>query len=460
MVGLVNLRARQGAGSALGARGRIAINGGFIPGVHFAPVVVNVDHDSSALLYTLDLTGCFDADLYPLAFSISNLGGQASNPNLSLVDASDAAVSIHATAAVAGTQTIYVKATGSNAETFVVIPISFISTATVPGSFTADMWALTDAKTGGALNIAIDALPGNGGSAITHIEFRIGTGEWVSSGGIDDFQITGLANDAAVQIYLRAVNSVGPGAASDYKEATPTAWTPLSLGAKLKGYLDAEKASSLSIVSGAVQTWVDTVAGASFTQATATARPAYNATGLNNRPCVTSDGVDDYLRAPTHPYPSGATPCEIWILANYLGADTGSGGKYFWVEGGTANTSRQIARTNVSNQNRFRGTAGNGTATVNATTPAGSITGIHVLRVIFEATQVSVQVDGGAITTAALGGTMNVVAANTTLFGDAYQTAALLGNASLNAVIVTDLLGSGADYANMLTFLKTRGGLA
>lgn len=94
----------------------------------------------------------------------------------------------------------------------------------VPDPITSGMWSATNAGTGGQINVTINSLPASNGAAITDIEWTIDGGStWTSSGGITSFPITGLTNDVAVSIQLRAVNSVGPAdTASDVKSRTPT----------------------------------------------------------------------------------------------------------------------------------------------------------------------------------------------------------------------------------------------
>lgn len=94
--------------------------------------------------------------------------------------------------------------------------------ATAPAAFTIGMWSLTDAETGGTLDVTINAMPDDGGAEITDIEYRVDSGSWESSGGVVSFQITGLTDDEQVDMQIRAVNSVGESDPSDVKQGTPT----------------------------------------------------------------------------------------------------------------------------------------------------------------------------------------------------------------------------------------------
>jgi hypothetical protein len=103
-----------------------------------------------------------------------------------------------------------------------------------PSAFTAGMWTLTDSPSPGAdtLTITITALPSDGGSPITALQYSLNAGgAWstLSGTGTGARNITVLASTAA-SVILRAVNAVGNGPGSDTKSATPTssASTPLT----------------------------------------------------------------------------------------------------------------------------------------------------------------------------------------------------------------------------------------
>ncbi len=90
-----------------------------------------------------------------------------------------------------------------------------------PDAFGAGDWSIASGDE--KADITINALPPDGGSAISDIEFRLDGGSWVSSGGTSSFTISGLTNDQEYDVALRAVNSAGAGVASDTKQVTPTA---------------------------------------------------------------------------------------------------------------------------------------------------------------------------------------------------------------------------------------------
>lgn len=96
---------------------------------------------------------------------------------------------------------------------------------TAPAAFTAGQWTLADSPSAGGntLTVNLTALPSDGGSAITALQFRRNGGAataltGTSTGGQN---ITVTATTAA-DIQVRAVNAIGAGPWSDTKTATPT----------------------------------------------------------------------------------------------------------------------------------------------------------------------------------------------------------------------------------------------
>jgi hypothetical protein len=89
----------------------------------------------------------------------------------------------------------------------------------VPAQFGSGDWAVTAGDT--LLTVDVSTLPANQGSIITDIEYQVNGGSWVSSGGIVDFNITGLTNGVSYNVAIRAKNRAGVGAASATKSGTP-----------------------------------------------------------------------------------------------------------------------------------------------------------------------------------------------------------------------------------------------
>lgn len=98
-------------------------------------------------------------------------------------------------------------------------------TATAPSAFVAGAWTLAASGATGTATLNVLALPSNGGSAITGLEYRIGTGAAVAltGTGTGPRSITGLVDGQATAIQVRAVNAIGAGAWSDTKSVTTSA---------------------------------------------------------------------------------------------------------------------------------------------------------------------------------------------------------------------------------------------
>ena len=94
----------------------------------------------------------------------------------------------------------------------------------VPSQFASGGWSVADDETGGDITITISALPSNGGSAITGLEYQIDGGTWTSLGGTTtgDYAVSGLTDNVEVDVAIRAVNAIGNGTASATKAVTPT----------------------------------------------------------------------------------------------------------------------------------------------------------------------------------------------------------------------------------------------
>jgi len=138
-------------------------------------------------------------------------------------------------------------------------------------------------------------------------------------------------------------------------------WTPVNLGGALLAWWDAEVPTSFITVGNAVTTWVDLVASYAATQSVADAKPTWSATGFNNRPGVTFDGVDDELTLASQPFGSGAVDREVWLAADQVAlvADTGSRAAFSF--GGNASTnSMSLRRAVVTGVNRIASIVGSG----------------------------------------------------------------------------------------------------
>lgn len=102
--------------------------------------------------------------------------------------------------------------------------VTTTSGATAPSAFTAGQWTLADATTGGTATLNITALPSNGGSAITALQYQLDGGTWLdlTGTGTGSRSVGGFTDGNLTSVNIRAVNSAGNGAASDTKTVTTT----------------------------------------------------------------------------------------------------------------------------------------------------------------------------------------------------------------------------------------------
>lgn len=173
----------------------------------------------------------------------------------------------------------------------------------VPEAFHAGDWSLAPGDE--EAHVTIHALPNDGGAAISDIEYRIDGGTWTSSGGTTDFTLTSLTNDQEYDVDLRAVNSVGPGAASDTKSITPEdtggAWHPTDLASMPYAIWDPTVSGSLWQDTGATAPAADgdplgriddqSTNGNHALQATSGKRPLFDI--ISGVPWIVCDGIDD-----------------------------------------------------------------------------------------------------------------------------------------------------------------------
>jgi hypothetical protein len=93
-----------------------------------------------------------------------------------------------------------------------------------PAQFGTGDWSVSDLNTVDGARITISALPDDGGSAITDLEYQVDGGAWISLAGTtaDAYDVADLAFNTAQAIAIRAINALGNGTASATKSVTPT----------------------------------------------------------------------------------------------------------------------------------------------------------------------------------------------------------------------------------------------
>lgn len=232
-------------------------------------------------------------------------------------------------------------------------------------------------------------------------------------------------------------------------------FTPLSLGATLLGYYDAESALSVPQSAGAVTTWTDPVTGYAPTQATAGKRPVWSATSFGGRPGVTFDGVDDQISGVTSPYPTGTLVggVEFWLIVSQdaLAGSTGSRSAVGYgntATGGSYISSFRVVTTGVNRALSER------PAGKDASNTSVDFSGIHAVRSYFSAA-------GGTI-----GCDVDAIAGSTTTAGNAITNAVFsigsavdstaFWNGKINSIWITATL-TAAQQAQMWAFARSRG---
>jgi hypothetical protein len=94
--------------------------------------------------------------------------------------------------------------------------------AIAPLAFYLNMWTLTNAGTLGDAIIDIVALPWDGDSPITALEYSIAGGAWTPlvGTGFGARTISGFTDGVPTNVNIRAVNAVGASVTSDTKSVT------------------------------------------------------------------------------------------------------------------------------------------------------------------------------------------------------------------------------------------------
>lgn len=221
------------------------------------------------------------------------------------------------------------------------------------------------------------------------------------------------------------------------------------------GQFDATAYSSLSFVSGGIQSLTCLITGLVPIAPTSSARPAYNPIGHNGGPLIVPDGNDDVLSVDSVPYPVNGGPCEMWVsgyqtfLAN---ADTTDRTVFSYGSSLTSSSqSRVIRRAVVGGVNRARVIVGTGSATA-ITDTAVDLTGYHVVRLRIDGTNAALSVDGNApVTAARVPTTTN---GRTALFAQLALNAGFWGG-GISLLAVTPLLDD-VTAAAVLAHLQTR----
>ncbi|UPG35848.1 structural protein [Paracoccus phage vB_PmaP_KLEP18-1] len=137
--------------------------------------------------------------------------------------------------------------------------------ATVPAQFGSGDWSVAAGSNPNEITLTISALPDDGGSAITALEYNVGAG-WValSGTGTGARTLTMAAPGTAYTFQIRAVNAEGAGTASAGKTATSGAEPQISdFYGTGPGQVPMRLQSSTAVLSGANVQRVPNAGGAS-----------------------------------------------------------------------------------------------------------------------------------------------------------------------------------------------------
>ena len=217
-------------------------------------------------------------------------------------------------------------------------------------------------------------------------------------------------------------------------------WTPESLGAALVGWWDASDAATITQSGGYVSAWGDKSPSArALTQATSTAQPLTGTRTLNGLNVLDFDGgdwlVNTTLLATVQPF--------TVATVSQFDATTGTGA---------------FVAYNNGAHTPYAGTDGiwKSSAGTFLTTGVAANTSPHVHAYIFNGASTQLRIDGAqvALGNAGTNGTGATVAGAVTTAGGSPL------NGALGECLIASGALSGADLANLETYLKTKWGIA
>lgn len=286
-------------------------------------------------------------------------------------------------------------------------------------------------------------------------------------------------SDASKAITCQVTATNGNGASSPATSNSVDTFHPLQLSPVV--FLDAEKASSLTLAGATVTAWAPQGSGGgnlvvNSTDDVLAVGPDYSATGLNGRPAVTGNGTTQYLEAKsgTGTLPTGipvsTAAAELWGLVSSPDISSVTTARTFFGHGntGTSGTrARELSRvrlTSPTTASRFRVTGGTAAGAITSDNTTVSFEGIHLVRGVFGSNTVDAICDSTsgsvptATTLAILAARLRVLASPTNNAG-ANTRPANYSTASINFVaIFSGSLASGPAQS-MTRWGNLRGGL-
>lgn len=241
---------------------------------------------------------------------------------------------------------------------------------------------------------------------------------------------------------------------SGVQEVAPSSvWSPEMLGAKLRGWWNADRSDLMTLAVSAVSSWRDVVAGYDAAQAVSANRPVYSATSYNGAPGVSFDGIQSFLAMASNPFQTGSQAGDIWanVQQDALVADSGVR-RIIAFGTNNNNDTRFMARTVGGGVNRASVNTGLGGSAIAKNDMASDLSGRHVVRGIWTATTIDVEVDG----VTAGGATAAVSATGSTLLNIGRGTNGTgYWWGQIRDIIVTDALTTEEAF-QLQSFLQNR----
>lgn len=225
-------------------------------------------------------------------------------------------------------------------------------------------------------------------------------------------------------------------------------WTPLQLGSSLLAWWDASQPSTVIRSGSLVSSWRDVVAGYAAEQTVDASKPTYDETLYGGAGALVFNGTSSVLTYEAQPLPSGATPSEVWVVADQQALIGDASSRTVFSYGGNSSAAarnlRRVVSGGVSLVAAITGTGGGASTAVGPNTTQWL--GRAVARGTFGAAFVTAYKDGIAGTPVAAvpstGTTRVVIGAATT------DVPAAFWNGTISDALVTTALS--AEQAAML----------
>lgn len=247
--------------------------------------------------------------------------------------------------------------------------VSSAEVKTAPAAFGASDWAVATGSGAGQITLTVSALPSNGGSAITALQYSLDGGTiWTALSGATAgaYTVNAAASGTAYTASLRAVNAIGNGTAAATK--TVTSGTAAAVSALPATYLFGNDNTALT----------DTNGGNALIGTAASLSNGY----LTTRTGVS--GLEIPFTEPSGAYtqiyvarPTSLTANAI-IGGNLAGVATDGGGSPYFTSNGTLTVNLRGALSSISAPAASTTNFSFVAASFDKTGSAGAITGIGV----------------------------------------------------------------------------------